>query len=188
LRAVNPFTKIRSGAASAGTRIKGAGASVGSKTKTAGNAAIAKPRDAGKALAGGFRWAGGGAASRTKATGNRVRSAIAAKTSPPWNAAKERFQANPWMGIAAITGAVLLIAWIAWAIYVTSENGANAGLGVVISWPAVFMAVALVAAPFVGVYLLVRHLQGDDASDPPMAGGAPDGGDDSGGTAGTYPG
>jgi hypothetical protein len=49
------------------------------------------------------------------------------------------------------------------------------------------MAVALVMAPFVGAYLLVKRLQGDDASDPPIAGGAPDDPDDSA-TAGTYPG
>jgi hypothetical protein len=152
------------------------------RVKRAAGVVISKPRDAAKAVGGGFKWAGRGVAEKTKVAGHgigdrtkAVRGAVTAKTSPPWNAAKEKFQANPWMGIAAITGVVLVIAWIAWAIYVTAENGANAGLGVVISWPAVFMAIALVMAPFVGLYFLVRRLQGEDASGPPMAGGAPDG-------------
>ena len=151
------------------------------RLKRAGAAVVSKPRDAAKAVGDGFKWAGSGVAGKTKAAGGAVgdrtravRGAVTAKTSPPWKAAKEKFQANPWMGIAAISGVVIVIAWIAWAIYVTAENGATAGLGVVISWPAVFLAVGLVMAPFVGVYLLVRHLQGDDASDPPLAGGAPD--------------
>jgi hypothetical protein len=92
------------------------------------------------------------------------------------------------MGIAAIGGAILLIAWIAWAIYVTSENGANAGLGVVISWPAVFMAVAVVMTPFVGIYLLVRRLNGGDEEPPQIAGGAPGEDEATQATAGTYPG
>ena len=176
---MNPLTKIRSGAVSAGQKVKGAGSS----------------------LAGGFKWAGGGVASQTKAAGRavgektkRARGAVTAKTSPAWSRvtglwaqAKEKFQTNPQMGIAAILGALLLVAWIAWAIYVTSTNGANAGLGVVISWPAVLMALALVMAPFVGLYLLVRRLQGGEGSDPPIAGGAPDD-DTNRPTAGTYPG
>jgi hypothetical protein len=183
---VNPLPKIRSGAAAAGQKAKGAGKAV-----------VSKPRAAGSALAGGFKWAGSGVASQTKAAGRavgdrtkRTRGAVAAKTSPPWNAAKQKFQSHPQVGIAAIVGALLVIAWIAWAIYVASTNGANAGLGVVISWPAVFMAVALVAAPFVGLYLLIRRLQGNDPSDPPIAGGAPDEGEasEANSTAGTYPG
>jgi hypothetical protein len=171
------------------------------KMKSAGRAAVSKPRDAGKALAGGFRWAGGGIASQTKSAGSaisgktkRARDAVAAKSAPArsrvtglWAQAKEKFQTNPQLGIAAILGALLVIAWIGWAIYVTSTNGANAGLGVVISWPAVFMAVALVMAPFVGVYLLVRRLNGGDEDPPQIAGGAPDD-DDTSATAGTYPG
>lgn len=182
LRRVDPLSKVRSGAASARRKLKGAG-----------SAMVSKPRDAGRAVAGGFKWAGVGVASRTKAGGRAVaggtksaRDAVTARTSPPWSAAKERFQTNPRMGIAAILGILLVIAWVAWAIYVTSTNGATAGLGVVISWPAVFMAVALVVAPFLGLYLLLRRLQGDDA-DPPIAGGAPDD-DETSATAGTYPG
>ena len=77
----------------------------------------------------------------------------------------ERGRANPRLGIAAIAAALLLIAWIAWAIYVSTENGANAGLGVVLAWPSLLVAFALVASPFVGLYFLVRYLQGDQELD-----------------------
>jgi hypothetical protein len=82
-------------------------------------------------------------------------------------AAIERGRSNPLLGIAAVTGALLLIAWIAWAIYVTNDNGANAGLGVVLSWPVLLAALALVASPFVGLYLLVRLLRPADETDQP---------------------
>ena len=190
MRRVNPLTKVRSGAASAGRKLKSAGSTVGSKTKAAGSAVASKPKAAGSAVGNGFKWAGGGISSQTKS----ARDAVVAKASPLrerltglWNQAKEKFQTNPQMGIAAILGLLLVIAWIGWAIYVTSTNGANAGLGVVISWPAVFMALALVMAPFVGLFLLIRRLQGNDPSDPPIAGGAPDDSDSSA-TARTYPG
>jgi hypothetical protein len=80
-------------------------------------------------------------------------------------AAIERGRSNPLLGIAAIAGALLLIAWIAWAIYVANDNGANAGLGVVLSWPVLLAASALVASPFVGLYLLVRLLRPTDEAD-----------------------
>jgi hypothetical protein len=69
-----------------------------------------------------------------------------------------RARSNPrW--IVAIAGAVILIlAWIGWAIYVTSSDGARAGLGVVIAWPAMLAALALISLPFIGGYLLIRRL------------------------------
>ena len=97
-------------------------------------------------------------------------------------------RSNPRIAIAWAVGALLLIAWVAWTAYVTAEHGANAGLGVLLSWPAVFAALALVAAPFLGTYLLVRRLRGDDQS-PPIAGGAEVPASDSDAmTGGTYPG
>ena len=68
--------------------------------------------------------------------------------------ALERARSNPRIAIAWAAGILLVIAWIGWAIYVTTEHGGSAGLGVLISWPAAIAALALVAAPFVGVYLL----------------------------------
>jgi hypothetical protein len=58
---------------------------------------------------------------------------------------------------------------------------------VLLSWPAVFAALALVAAPFVAAAMLVQRLRnGDGAS---LAGG-PDGPEDDEAaiTSGTYPG
>jgi hypothetical protein len=80
-------------------------------------------------------------------------------------AAIERGRSNPLVAIAAIAGALLLIAWIAWAIYVTNDNGASAGLGVLLSWPVLIAALVVVASPFVGLYLLVRVLRPSDEAD-----------------------
>jgi hypothetical protein len=86
----------------------------------------------------------------------------------------ERGRSNPRLGIAAIAGALLLIAWIAWAISVTNDHGANAGLGVVLSWPVLLAALVVVASPFAGLYLLVRLLRSTDDADlqPSISGGS----------------
>ena len=76
----------------------------------------------------------------------------------------ERARSNPRWTIAIAAAAVLLLAWIAWAIYVTSSNGATAGLGVVLAWPAMLVALALVSLPFIGGYLLIRRLSDGDGS------------------------
>ncbi len=76
-------------------------------------------------------------------------------------------RSSPRVAIAWAVGAVLLVAWIGWATYVTTENGGAAGLGVLISWPVAIAAIALVAAPFVGVYLLVQRIR-----EPALAGTA----------------
>ena len=44
----------------------------------------------------------------------------------------------------------------------TSDNGARAGLGVVIAWPAMLAALALISLPFIGGYLLIRRLSGSE--------------------------
>jgi hypothetical protein len=69
-----------------------------------------------------------------------------------------RFRSNPRLAVAIAGGAILLLAWIAWAIYVTSSHGATAGLGVVIAWPAMLGALGLISLPFIGGYLLIRRL------------------------------
>jgi hypothetical protein len=73
----------------------------------------------------------------------------------------ERARSSPRTVVAIAAGAVLLLAWIGWAIHVTSSNGASAGLGVVIAWPAMLAALALISLPFIGGYLLVRRLSTD---------------------------
>lgn len=69
-----------------------------------------------------------------------------------------RARSNPRLVVAIAAGAVLILAWIGWAIYVTSSKGATAGLGVVIAWPAMIAALALISLPFIGGYLLVKRL------------------------------
>jgi hypothetical protein len=76
----------------------------------------------------------------------------------------DRARANPWLVVAIAAGAILILAWIGWAIYVTSENGAGAGLGVVIAWPAILAALALISLPFIGGYLLIKRLSEDSGS------------------------
>src|SRR5262249_15052673 len=69
----------------------------------------------------------------------------------------ERARDNPRYAIAIAGGGLLLIAWIAWAIYVTTDHGARAGLGVLLSWPVLLGLLALVSLPFIGLYLLIRR-------------------------------
>ena len=76
----------------------------------------------------------------------------------------ERARSSPRLVVAIAAGVVLLLAWIGWAIYVTSSNGASAGLGVVIAWPAMLAALALISLPFIGGYLLIRRLSEDSGS------------------------
>jgi hypothetical protein len=81
-----------------------------------------------------------------------------------------RVRARPRYSIAIVAGVLIGVAWIAWAIYVTSENGARAGLGVLLSWPVLLGALALIAAPFV---LTAMLLQRNRASSTPAIAGAP---------------
>jgi hypothetical protein len=83
----------------------------------------------------------------------------------------QRGRADNRVGAALIVGAILFVLWIAWTVYVWSENGTAAGLGVLISWPAVLLALALVAAPFVGAVVLVRRLAANDGPTLAVAGG-----------------
>jgi hypothetical protein len=74
----------------------------------------------------------------------------------------DRVRSNPRLVVAIAAGVVVLLAWIGWAIYVTSADGATAGLGVVIAWPAMLAALALISLPFIGGYLLIRRLSAED--------------------------
>jgi hypothetical protein len=73
-----------------------------------------------------------------------------------------RARSRPWLLVAIVGAAIAILAWIGWAIHVTSDNGARAGLGVVIAWPAMLAALALISLPFIGFYLLLRHLSGSE--------------------------
>jgi TRAP-type C4-dicarboxylate transport system permease small subunit len=74
-----------------------------------------------------------------------------------------RIRGNPWLAVALAAGAILVLAWIGWAIYVAADRGAREALGVLIAWPALVAAAALVALPFIGVYLLVRSRDAGDS-------------------------
>jgi hypothetical protein len=76
----------------------------------------------------------------------------------------ERARSNPRIVVAIAAGTLLVLAWIGWAIYVTSENGAGAGLGVVVAWPAMLAALALISLPFIGGYLLIKRLSEDSGA------------------------
>jgi hypothetical protein len=81
----------------------------------------------------------------------------------------DRARSKPWLVVAIAAGTILVLAWIGWAIHVTSENGAAAGLGVVIAWPAMLAALALISLPFIGGYLLVRRLSDEEGTAPSPA-------------------
>jgi hypothetical protein len=82
----------------------------------------------------------------------------------------ERVRSNPKLAVAIACGVLLLLAWIGWAIFVTSDHGSRAGLGVLVAWPALIAGLALVVFAFYGLYLLTRRLlpeEGGAAIDPP---------------------
>jgi hypothetical protein len=79
------------------------------------------------------------------------------------------------LAIALVAAVLLLSAWITWTVYVWNENGADAGIGVLVSWPAALAALALIASPFVvGARLLLSREEegrdGGDAVDDPVGG------------------
>ena len=74
-----------------------------------------------------------------------------------------RIRANPWLAVGIAALALLIIAWLGWAIYVGSDRGVNEGLGVLIAVPALLVALAIVSLPFLGGYLLVKRRETEDA-------------------------
>jgi type VI protein secretion system component VasK len=87
-----------------------------------------------------------------------------------------RIRANPWLAVGIAVAALLVIAWLAWAIYVASDRGVNEGLGVLVAWPAMVAALALISLPFIGIYLLVKRTatadegNGEDEEEEPEEG------------------
>lgn len=111
-----------------------------------------------------LRWAAGGMRDNVRSLFRRS----SGESSPPSDADSAKPAAaaptgettgHPGRGrkIAVFAAAGLVVAiWIGWTAYVWDEHGSTAGIGVLISWPAVFAALALVAAPFVGAGIFVR--------------------------------
>jgi hypothetical protein len=82
----------------------------------------------------------------------------------PFGRVAQRVRENPRIAVAIACGVLLLLAWIGWTIYVANENGASAGLGVMIAWPAMVAALALISLPFIGGYMLIRSPSTDEGS------------------------
>ena len=78
----------------------------------------------------------------------------------------DRVRRNTWMTVGIAVAALVLLAWIFWAIYVTARDGASEGLGVLIAWPALLAAATIVCLPFVGGYLLLRRASKPDSTPP----------------------
>jgi hypothetical protein len=89
----------------------------------------------------------------------------------------DRVRARPWVAVGVVAGVLLVAAWLGWAIYVGSDQGVTEGIGVLIAWPVLVLAVVLVCLPVVGIYFLIRYISGDstaakkaapsDQADPP---------------------
>ena len=89
-----------------------------------------------------------------------------------------RARSNPWLLVAIVGVAILILAWIGWAIHVSSDDGARAGLGVLIAWPAILAALALISLALIGGYRLIRHLSAGGGEDTAIAVEVSDEGDE----------
>ncbi len=69
---------------------------------------------------------------------------------------RERLAEIPWPLITAAAFSVLYIGWIA---YSTAVRGADAGLGVLVSWPVLILAAAIVTAPLAGIVFLALRVR-----------------------------
>jgi hypothetical protein len=150
---VNPLQKTRAGVSrSWRTARDGTARTIGWVTGGVGSA----PRRIGRGVAGAFRRNG---QSTTPATGPPEPDAPKLSLWERTGGARlvRRIQMRPRVAIAWAAGSLLVAVWIGWTVYVWIENGAEAGIGVLISWPAVFGALALISSPFVGAGLLVRR-------------------------------
>jgi hypothetical protein len=162
---VNPLEKARESAGRAWTRSKQGTTRTSGWVKDGVSGAVGKAR-------------GGLSGLRTGATGGDSKPTGGAGDGAPgiWERTGgatlvERARSDHRVAIAWAAGAFLLLAWIAWTIYVWAENGSTAGLGVLITWPAVFLVAGIIAAPFVGAGVLVhRHRLAADGA-PAIEGG-----------------
>jgi hypothetical protein len=71
----------------------------------------------------------------------------------------ETVRDHPAVAIAAVALALLVIVWIAWAIHVGTDNGGSAAVGVLITWPLLFLIAANLALLGIGLTWLMRYLQ-----------------------------
>src|SRR4051812_41440887 len=62
------------------------------------------------------------------------------------------------IGWAPIVAAVLALIYLGWVVYTAAHGGVDRGVGALVAWPSLVLLVAVVAAPFVGVGVLIRRL------------------------------
>ncbi|HEY6771555.1 MAG TPA: hypothetical protein VI035_03785 [Solirubrobacterales bacterium] len=67
-----------------------------------------------------------------------------------------KVRTNPWLAVGLVLVALLVCAWIAWAVTVWSDHGARQGIGVLIVWPAIVAALALISIPFIWAFRVIR--------------------------------
>jgi len=161
---VNPLQKARDGAGSAWSKSRDGTKRTAGWVKGGVTGAFGKVRSGAASV-------GGGASERASDATAPIRDGLAGT----WDrvgggALMHRARSDSRIGAAVVLGAILFVLWIAWTAYVWTENGSTAGLGVLISWPAVVLALGLIAAPFVAATMLVRRLAAN--REPALAGGA----------------
>ena len=151
---VNPLTKVRDGTTAAWRKSRDGTKRTASWVKDGTTGAFGKVRERTSSSTGAARDGVGGAWDRVG--GGRL---------------AHRARQDNRFGAALIIGAIVLVLWIAWTVYVWIENGSTAGLGVLISWPAVIAAVALIAAPFVAAGVLIKRMAANGGPSLAIAGG-----------------
>ena len=67
-----------------------------------------------------------------------------------------KVRGNPWLLVGIVAGTLLICAWIAWAIHVSSEHSLRQGFGALIAWAAIAAALALISIPFVWAFRVIR--------------------------------
>jgi uncharacterized membrane protein len=77
---------------------------------------------------------------------------------------ERRVRSNPWLVVAIAAAVVLVVAWIAWAIHVGADKGGREALGVLITWPLIILAVALISLLLFWVFRLARGRRKDSPS------------------------
>jgi membrane protein implicated in regulation of membrane protease activity len=65
--------------------------------------------------------------------------------------------AHPWLALGSVALALLIAAWVAWAIHVGSKNGTDAAIGVLIGWPLLFFLAANLVLLVIGIRRLARR-------------------------------
>lgn len=118
------------------------------------------------------RWVGNGIASGPRrararmATGMGRDGAVTAKSGAPAAPAAPadrgpgafaRARSNIRAILLWAAAGLLVAAWIGWTVYIWIENGAAAGIGVLISWPAVLAVLALLTSPLWAPRLVARE-------------------------------